>query len=370
MVPKVCFIQAFVLLSITLLSSFNLWGQDYRWTHYGLRPLGMGNAYVAIADDFNALFYNPAGLARIKEWDGELINPTLEIAGRTSTAINEVLTSFKGGGEDQTKKIISFIKKQSGKAHHAAIYETPHLIFKNWGFGIGIEESLSFVTHNIEVELNFLSPRAVMPFVVAGNFLENRLSLGVAVKGVVQMGIEKNLNVSTLSDLINSSDLATLFEAGYGIGIDLGLLFTPVETHKPTLGVSLTDLGNTSFQVINFGKVKPSAPAARPSSLNVGFSIRPLDEPAYYLSLSLDSHLNTQAVHYSHKLNLGMEFGLGDTLKLQTGLKDGFLTGGVQIDVGILSLRAVTYAVDHGIIVGQKDDFIERRYAVQLKLLI
>jgi len=33
----------------------------------GARPLGLGNAYEAIADDINALHYNPAGLAQIDE---------------------------------------------------------------------------------------------------------------------------------------------------------------------------------------------------------------------------------------------------------------------------------------------------------------
>jgi len=32
----------------------------------GARPLAMGGAFVGIADDGNALFYNPAGLARVK----------------------------------------------------------------------------------------------------------------------------------------------------------------------------------------------------------------------------------------------------------------------------------------------------------------
>jgi hypothetical protein len=31
----------------------------------GIRPLGMGNAFVAVADDRNALSYNPAGLAHV-----------------------------------------------------------------------------------------------------------------------------------------------------------------------------------------------------------------------------------------------------------------------------------------------------------------
>ena len=31
----------------------------------GARPIGLGGAYVAIADDINSLFYNPAGLGRL-----------------------------------------------------------------------------------------------------------------------------------------------------------------------------------------------------------------------------------------------------------------------------------------------------------------
>ncbi|MFH1347631.1 MAG: S-layer homology domain-containing protein [Candidatus Margulisiibacteriota bacterium] len=34
----------------------------------GARPLGVGRAYVALADDVSTIFQNPAGLARIKEW--------------------------------------------------------------------------------------------------------------------------------------------------------------------------------------------------------------------------------------------------------------------------------------------------------------
>src|SRR4051812_13499418 len=31
------------------------------------RALGMGGAFVGLADDYSALFYNPAGLARLEE---------------------------------------------------------------------------------------------------------------------------------------------------------------------------------------------------------------------------------------------------------------------------------------------------------------
>jgi len=35
----------------------------------GARALGMGGAFVAVANDANALYYNPAGLALIEDHD-------------------------------------------------------------------------------------------------------------------------------------------------------------------------------------------------------------------------------------------------------------------------------------------------------------
>ena len=43
--------------------------QDFSIHQHGQTPraLGMGNAFVGVADDFGAMFYNPAGLARLPE---------------------------------------------------------------------------------------------------------------------------------------------------------------------------------------------------------------------------------------------------------------------------------------------------------------
>ena len=56
--------KLFVSLCSQVLSQAQVWRKlhEFRWTHFGPRPLAMGNAYTAVADDHNALFYNPAGL--------------------------------------------------------------------------------------------------------------------------------------------------------------------------------------------------------------------------------------------------------------------------------------------------------------------
>ncbi|NQU16805.1 MAG: PorV/PorQ family protein, partial [Candidatus Saganbacteria bacterium] len=43
----------------------------------GARPLGMGNAYVGLADDINSIFINPAGLTRLTQWQATYLSGKL-----------------------------------------------------------------------------------------------------------------------------------------------------------------------------------------------------------------------------------------------------------------------------------------------------
>ncbi len=88
-----------------------------------------------------------------------------------------------------------------------------------------------------------------------------------------------------------------------------------------------------------------------------------------YLRTSVDAHAINHPVHYSKKFNLGAEWGLGDIIKVQTGLHQGELSGGFQFDVMLFTLRFATYTEQLGTIAGQDDNLRDRRYAMQLKLL-
>ncbi len=79
-----------LILLLSLLIPALAFGNDHRWTHFGPRPLAMGNAFIAVVDDYNALFYNPAGLARLKDWGFEIINPGLEVAADTINAVSKM----------------------------------------------------------------------------------------------------------------------------------------------------------------------------------------------------------------------------------------------------------------------------------------
>jgi len=61
-----------MIMVILLLGAISLFVVGTCWADFedlgvGARPIGMGNAYTALADDVNAIYYNPAGLAQLDE---------------------------------------------------------------------------------------------------------------------------------------------------------------------------------------------------------------------------------------------------------------------------------------------------------------
>ena len=351
--------------------------RDQSWTHYGLRPLAMGNAYVSVADDYNALFYNPAGLARLKEWDGEFLNPSVEYSKNFPAAINDA-TNLAKNSSNSSKAVLDLLEKQTGENYHIGLGWTPHLIFKNFGFGLGLQFVGDMEFHRYpSVDIN-LGPRLIVPISFAHNFLEDRLSIGLTVKGRLSGGINHEFSIQDIeafqkkssdSNSSGSTDLSDFVEGGTGIGVDAGMLFTPIRQMEPTLGVSITDVGGTPYTEfdVNGEKAKIGAPKAVPTSVNVGVSCKPWSSERTYLLTAVDMHSVNQPFSFSKKLNAGLELGLGSILKIQTGLHHGYLTGGVQFDVGLLNLKVVSYSEELGTVAGTSES---RRYALQLKLLI
>lgn len=353
-------------------------GEELKWTHFGLRPLGMGNAFVAVADDFNALFYNPAGLARLKTWSGELINPKVEISATTVQAIQDV-QKLAAGSSGDSDAVLEFLEKNTGKTHHFALGFTPHLVFPGFGFGVGTDLSASIVVHrDITTDVD-VGSRMIAPVSFATNLFEDRLSVGASIKAVAQGGIDRTFSINDIEAFAKNKDKAgnstgpkldDFVEGGTGVGADLGLLFTPVKTMQPTLGISVTDVGGTPFKKQNVQGQALAAPPLRLPSVNAGVSLRPWEAHNMYLLTAASADAINQPVHYSKKFNLGAEWGVGSIFKVQTGLHQGELSGGFEFDVMLFTCRLVTYTEQLGTVAGEDENLRDRRYALQLKLLI
>ena len=341
--------------------------QEEKWTHYGLRPLAMGNAFVSVANDYNALFYNPAGLARLESWDFEFLNPTLELSEKTVNFISDA-AGLAQGDSDSVQKTLDLIEEQVGHIQHLAIQWTPHFILPHFGIGIGIDLGGSMLFHRYpSIALIRFGPKVIVPMAIALNFLEDRLSVGFGIKLRAQGGVDDEFSIDSIEAFSDSEQLDDKIIGGSGVGGDFGILFTPIKTMAPTIGLSITDIGGTTYNKMDISGKPLGTPKITLPSVNLGFSMRPWEWQSMYLLTAVEMHSVNQPFSFSKKINYGMEWGLGSIFKVQTGLHQGYLSGGFELDVGILAIRAVSYAEELGHVSGT---VMDRRYAMQLKLLI
>ncbi|MCX7648835.1 MAG: hypothetical protein N2Z60_09500, partial [Elusimicrobiales bacterium] len=64
------FIRVFFIITIIIqiLGNLNSTAKDFKHTYPGIRANSIGSAFSSIADDSYGIFYNPAGLNLIKDW--------------------------------------------------------------------------------------------------------------------------------------------------------------------------------------------------------------------------------------------------------------------------------------------------------------
>ena len=354
------------------------------------RAIGMGDAFVAVSDDYSTLFYNPAGLARLE--DGQ-INLSLELAA--SKSFSEFAKDSKDLGDSGTdsekyQRYSDFLNSRYGSYYQLrtsllnGIWVRPH-----WGIGvIPIDMTLELGIHKQGVPA--LDVRAYADTTLAMGYgrdikglREGRLSWGVTGKFVNRAYYSNAFNALDLavdSNLLKSTDA----REGYTIDADLGLLYTPVinpegwggmvlTRAKPTFGIVARNIMEAGFKnslklVNKNGGGEPPEKLYR--VLDIGtkfelptlwifggravFDIRDINHPQYNLR---------KATH------MGAEFDWAVASwwkgQYRFGVNQGYFTAGISALFAVFRIDFATYGEDVGSLGAPKEN---RMYLLKLNL--
>jgi hypothetical protein len=341
-------------------------------------PFAMGRAYSAVADDWLALHYNPAGLAVVEGVDFQILDAKL---GVSSDAVNNFGEYKKLGSSGSDAQKLTAL---SGKRVHANLGNVTQLTIPKFAVALVYDNRVDFDNRNqvypqIRVR-NTLDTGFVTGIGVGVGRANNRqkaLRLGMSLKYLKRRGGVKDLTVANISN--NTKALLDQFQAtGWGLGATFGMQYQlPVSGRAEyTISFVYHDIGNTSFGSFS----QKDRPTPIEQNMTTGFAMRfPIGgsvnrraarrfgqpRSTNHLTMTAEySHLNigTDREHLPKHLHFGLNLDL-PIISLQAGWNQTSPTFGLSLDLSALRVSAASYAEDIGGYGGQIRD---RRYLISV----
>jgi hypothetical protein len=265
----------------------------------GARALGMGGAYVGVADDSTAVYWNPAGLTNI---------PHMEIAaiqqGREDTALNF-----------GTNEVGSQYFFMSGAATLPDIGSLGLAVMR---FGVGnIDQTTAQAGSGPPNVIGTFSEQDMAVLLGYGHNIGKSLSVGVTAKTL--FGGTSGLQADPTSGVTGDATYS-YFGADLGVLVKFGAMTQALE--GLTLGVNLQDALNTGVTWNTAGgteAVDMNAKTGLAYSLPFDF----LKDSRSSITLAVDADPK-----YSTLMHYGVEYWYKDVLAMRAGVRQ--FTAGTQ----------------------------------------
>lgn len=317
-----------------------------------VRALGMGNAYTAVVNNSDSIFYNPAGLAKMGGFQWTVLDPAI------GTNAYDSYQNFLDIAEDSSdvNQIINDLYGEKVTIYSGA---KSLLSFGSFSFGAyGLVDANFSINNPVfpNIEANY---RLDYGFVAAAGveLVPKFFNIGLQVRRVTRQGGNVPIGVSTIATLDSENIQDQLNQKGIAYAFDWGATLVFPGALKPTIAFTWRDMGNTSFEPPG-GSTAP-APVEQEQIIGLGLN---------YESLLMDIRpaidyrfLNNGDMQLGKKINMGIEFSW-PIIDVRAGFQQGYLSYGASFDLWILRVDAASYGVELGVYPGQLED---RRYMVQ-----
>lgn len=323
--------------------------------YQGTRPLGMGGAYTAVADDAGALIYNPAGLARVPGFELDLVNLEAESSEGAASLVQD-LQDLNGS---DTATATEVIRDHVGEHFRVRADTFPNVVMPGFGFGILAQATADGEFHSLVNPRVDLDARADTVGLVglAHKFgPDKHLALGLTGKIARRQGAQTSFTAVDLAD-DQFEPFDNLDQVETDFAFDLGAMYSPALPLSPTLGVAALNLTDLDFGTL--GTV--------PYQVNVGLSLNPPKFGPLGLTLAADWVDVTNQLpgdtDLRKRTNLGAELRLWKFLAVRGGLHQDYYTAGATVDLWVVKVDFATYGEELGAFGGQRED---RRYIARI----
>lgn len=326
---------------------------------YGIRPLGMGNAFVAAADDRNALYYNPARLGSVTSWSISGVG----VQGRLDETFPDVLQFI----EDNEEEFENFDTVDASFYDELAPYDNrwvsaeaqSYMDMVKPGLGLGVYTSGSA---NLKIDRGVYEPRVYERVLndivaVAGASMDlGRLDLtgGAAVKGIWRRTSDRVYTAREVADFDADVIIDELQKADEGFAMDWGLNY-----QRPDARWNVSAVWHDAFGFVAGEPIQ--------SGFDVGAAWRPSIPSGGILRgvlLAADLKNMFQGEAFGTMAHFGAEVRI-PLLSLRGGFNQGYASAGASLNIPFLSAHYAYFGKELGVVPGAEQ---QNLHAVEVRL--
>ncbi|MBC7553872.1 MAG: outer membrane protein transport protein [Taibaiella sp.] len=270
-----------LLAASLVLTSFSSFGAGYQLNLQGLRQLAMGGAGTAMPWDASTIFYNPAGLSRIKS-----IQAYVSVLGvMPATAYG----NFEGSARSVKQTFTPFNIYVGGPVKEGGRLALGLGIYTPFGTGIKWDDNWTgkFLVQSIELKSVFVQP-------TISYRLSETWSFGAGF--IYAAGTFDLRQALPVQNMLGEDASAHLHGSGNGVGFNLGVHMKASErlqlglTYRSQVNMDV-DGGSANFNVpVSVKNIFPnttfSSRLPLPQVLSLGIAVKPLNNEK--LTLALD----------------------------------------------------------------------------------
>ncbi|MHB8422060.1 MAG: PorV/PorQ family protein [Leptospirales bacterium] len=330
--------------------------QQFPMLYQGVVPLGMGGAFTAVADDENAVFYNPAGLDNIQTSSFKILDISAEgTYPALSSIYNDIQNDNKSTGTTQATAYLNTFNSYPNQSFYLQAGDYSNYTTHDFSIGLLTNNQILSTTNVVATTNNMASLAALSDtgIVVSGayGFFNHHLQIGGTIMGLNQMFADiPTLSVNQAENI--QSTINSNLTHGLGILGDVGAIYHFDLPLNPTIGASVQNIGTASF----------GQAGTLPQIINAGVGIDPdigfgrllvdidYDDVANYLYYTGDSlWLHTHA---------GIQYQFPEILTLSAGLYQGYPTFGFGLDLWAFMINGSYYTEEAGVVPGQTANHI------------
>lgn len=332
-----------MLLFLILIGSQIVFAREVRENYNGIRTLGMGGASIAVVNDETAMLVNPAGLGKLRDFYGTVIDP--EVDGSAKIIDMYKVKAYTNPWDLEQVRDTTMYTRDT--YYHAKAQVFPSFVMKNFGIGIHGKRVLDarMNTAGDAMETFYQEDVSVLMGLNL-RFFDGRIKIGIVGKAISRIEVDQDL------DPTGTMDLSQLASEGVGFGSDAGIILSAPIVWLPTLSAVVRDIGSTPFTGGSGVRLTTSSrPAPIEQDIDVGLALFPIhgNRTRSQFSIQMDklkeASLATDKTRYYH---LGYEFNYADMIFLRAGMNQKYWTAGAEFASEHIQLQIGSYGEDVG----------------------